>query len=41
VLPDTAVIVGAEGVARVMLPTVAVAESEVTGDAVIAPFLVL
>ena len=37
----TALSVGAEGVARVAAPTVAVAESDVTADAVVAPFLVL
>jgi hypothetical protein len=41
VLSLTAVSVGAAGVERVILPTVAVAESEVTADAVVAPFLVL
>ena len=44
VLPLTAAGVaqpGAAGVERVMAPTVAVAESDVTADAVVAPFLVL
>ena len=41
VLPLTAVSVGAEGVERVILPTVAVAESEVTAEAVVAPLIVL
>ena len=41
VLSLTAVSVGAVGVVRVMAPTVAVAESDVTAEAVIAPFLLL
>jgi hypothetical protein len=41
VLSLTAVNVGRAGVERVIDPTVAVAESEVTAEAVVAPFLVL
>jgi hypothetical protein len=41
VLSLTAVSVGAAGVERVMAETVTVAESDVTADAVVAPFLVL
>jgi hypothetical protein len=41
VVSDTAVSVGAAGVESVIATTVAVAESEVTADAVVAPFFVL
>jgi hypothetical protein len=41
VLSLTALRVGAAGVESVIAATVAVAESEVTADAVVAPFLVL
>jgi hypothetical protein len=41
VLSDTALSVGAAGVESTTALIVAVAESEVTADAVVAPFLVL